>query len=174
MKNLILAFALLLAFSFSSVYAQEAQQKTLGSKKPATEVKKEELKSGDAQAKTIGSKTETKKADTKKTEKAQAATKKSAKPTKGYVASLNDFIKDGVGRVSKEEAEKQAANGSPIVFVTGSGKSAKVFFVYNEDGSFAGKKLAKYAHNKNVGIIGKTITKNGFNHIIMTMINPLD
>lgn len=169
MKKYILTLVILLAFGFSSAYSQEAQQKTLGGSKPQTEVKKEEPKQGEAQQKTLGSGSQT-----KAPAPAKAKTAKMPKPIKGYVASLNHFIKDGSGRVSKEEAEQLAEKGSPIVFITGSGKSAKVFFVYSEDGSFAGKKLAKYAHNKFVGIIGKSITKNGFNHIIMTMINPMD
>lgn len=102
------------------------------------------------------------------------ARRKSGKPIKGQVISLSQMILDKVGRVSKEEAIKQAEEGKPIVFLVGEGKKAKVYFVFNEDGSFAGKKLAKFASNKFVAIVGKTQVVNGINIIIAEIIESMD
>ncbi len=98
----------------------------------------------------------------------------SPKPMKGQVASLNDLILGGSGKVDKEKATELAEKGNPIVFITGTGKKAKVYFVYNEDGTFAGKKLAKYANNTNVGIIGKVKKVNGLNILIAESIDSMD
>ncbi len=80
----------------------------------------------------------------------------------------------GDGKVSKDQAVSLAEKGDPIVFVVGDGKKAKIYFVYNTDGTFGGKNLAKYANNKFVGIIGKTSTKNGINFFIAEMIESMD
>lgn len=98
-----------------------------------------------------------------------AYSQKSAKPLKGEVVSLNDIVMGGKGKVTKEEAKKLADAGNAIVFKSGK----KVYFVYNEDGTFAGKKLANYAESTSVGIIGKTKTVNGINIIIMSMIDNM-
>jgi hypothetical protein len=95
-------------------------------------------------------------------------------PIKGSIASLNNLIMGGSGDVNKAQAEALADKGQPIVFITGSGRSATVYFVFNQDGSFAGKKLAKYANNKNIGIVGKTKRVRGINIIIAEMIESMD
>ena len=61
-----------------------------------------------------------------------------------------------------------------MVFCVEKGKSCKIYFVYNSDGTFAGKKLAKYANNKKVGIVGKAKTVSGINIIIADMIESAD
>lgn len=94
---------------------------------------------------------------------------KAQKPIKGTVVSLNDIVMGGKGIVSKDEAKKLAENGNAIVFKSGK----KIYFVYNEDGTFAGKKLANYAESTSVGIVGKTKTVNGINIIIMSMIDNM-
>jgi len=96
------------------------------------------------------------------------------KPMKGQVASLNDLVMGGTGKIDKAKATELAEKGSPIVFITGKGKSAKVYFVYNADGTFAGKNLAKYANNITVGIIGKVKKINGLNILIAETIESMD
>jgi hypothetical protein len=100
-----------------------------------------------------------------------AATTKAPKPMKGQVVSLDDVIK-GVKdlQLTKARAEELVAAGSPLVFLY----NKKIYFVQNEDGSFAFKKLASYALNKNVGIVGKTKTVKGINIIIMSGIESMD
>lgn len=97
------------------------------------------------------------------------------KPIKGRVASFTDIvIMGGDGTVDKAKATEMAEKGQPIVFVVGTGKSAKIYFVFNEDGTYGGKNLAKYANNKFIGIIGKTKKVNGINIIIATQIESMD
>jgi hypothetical protein len=155
MKNFILVFGLMFALLFSSAFAQE---KAIPVKKKAevNQPKQETLK----------------KVEPKKTE--QKKDKKAAKPTKGTVIDLNDWLKGGAGKVSKDQALKLAENGSPIVLMVGSGKSAKIYFVVNTDGSFAGKNLAKYANNKFIGVTGKTKKVGGMNVIVADMIESMD
>jgi hypothetical protein len=153
-KLIVLVIAIGLLFSSIGLFAQEAKKKTITPKtKTETLEKKEEQKS------------KVESPDTKK---------KSGKPIKGRVVSLSKFILDKQGIVGKDEAIKEAEEGKPIVFLVGEGKKAKIYFVFNEDGSFAGKKLAKFAANKFVGIIGKTQIVNGINIIIAEMIESMD
>ena len=93
----------------------------------------------------------------------------SQKPIQGQVVSFNDIVKGGKGTVTKEEAKTLAENGNPIVFKSGK----KIYFVYNEDGTFASKKLANYANNAKVGIVGKTKKVNGIDIIIASMIDSM-
>lgn len=154
MKRLLVSlFIIAFGFSFLS-YAQEAGTKKVT---PKVEVEtKENIKA------------------TKTTRTTPSKTKKSSKPIKGRVVSLVQMFLDKVGKVTKEEAMKQAEEGKPIVFLVGKGKKAKVYFVFNEDGSFAGKKLAKFADNKFVGIVGKTKIINGLNFIVAEIIESMD
>ncbi len=97
-----------------------------------------------------------------------------AKPVKGYVASLNAVVLGQDGRVNKAEAKKLAEKAQPIVLVVEKGATKKIYFVLNEDGSYAGKKLAKYANNKFVGVVGKIKRAKGVDFIIATLIESMD
>lgn len=157
MKRFVLSLvALFVVFGLTIAFAQDEA----GKKKVAPKVKETKVEPK-----------ETSKADVKQSASEQ---KKSGKPMKGKVISLVKFVIDGKGVVNKEEATKEAEEGKPIVFLVGEGKKAKVYFVFNEDGSFAGKKLARYADNKFVGIVGKTKVVNGLNIIIAEMIESMD
>jgi hypothetical protein len=93
------------------------------------------------------------------------------KPLKGQIVSLDDIIKAKTTlQLTKAQAKELLEAGSPLVFLY----NKKVYFVKNEDGSFAFKKLADYAHNKYVGILGTTKTVKGINYIIMTNIESMD
>ena len=50
----------------------------------------------------------------------------------------------------------------------------KIYFVINEDGSFAFKQLMNYAANQKVAITGIMKTISGINYIIMTDIESND
>ena len=107
----------------------------------------------------------------KEQEKPLATTKrKSAKPITGRVVSLNSVVTGGNGKVSKNEAVKIANMGHPLVFMVGS----KIYLVYNTDGSFAGKKLANFAHKSKVGIVGKVKRVKGVNVIIAEIIESME
>jgi hypothetical protein len=90
-------------------------------------------------------------------------------PTQGQVISLDDYLIGGTGKVAKDKAKTLADAGHAIVFKSGN----TIYFVYNEDGSFAGKRLANFATAENVGIVGKTKTVHGLNIIIMTMMDAM-
>ena len=99
---------------------------------------------------------------------------KAVKPTIGTVVSVVALAKGVDGKIKKDEATKLAEAGSPLAFMVGTGKSAKVYFVINADGSFAGKQLAKFANLKKLGIEGTTKTVNGVNFFVATQMTPMD
>lgn len=99
---------------------------------------------------------------------------KGAKPLIGVVVNLADLAKGGDGKMKKDEAVKLAESGSPVVFMVGTGKSAKIYFVYNSDGTFAGSKLAKYATVTKVGVEGTPKTVNGVNVINAVKISAME
>ncbi|MFN3306010.1 MAG: hypothetical protein ACK42Z_02350 [Candidatus Kapaibacteriota bacterium] len=155
-KYLLLFVSVFVVFALTNAFAQdEAGKKKIAPKERTTQVEQKT----------------TTKADVKQSTQSKA---KSGKPLKGKVISLAKFILDGKGNVSKDEAIKEAEDGKPIVFLVGEGKKAKIYFVFNEDGSFASKKLAKFADNKFVGIVGKSKVVNGLNIIIAEMIESMD
>ncbi|MDX9791560.1 MAG: hypothetical protein WC313_02735 [Candidatus Kapaibacterium sp.] len=92
------------------------------------------------------------------------------KPLEGTIVSLNHLIMGGNGKVSKAEAQDLVAKGNLILFRASDGA---VYFVYNEDGTFAGKRLAGYANNSKVGMLGKSKVINGMNVFIMNMIESM-
>lgn len=107
-------------------------------------------------------------------ESKKAAPKKAPKPTVGKVISLSEVGTGNFTTWTKQTADDAAAKGTPFVLMVGEGKKAAIYFVYNEDGSFAGKKLAKYAFNKKVGIVGKVQTKFGLKVLVAEMIESMD
>lgn len=100
---------------------------------------------------------------------AKKAPAKSAKATVGQVVSFNDMLKGGDGLVKKDKALEKAEKGEIICLKVGK----KVYFIMNEDGTIASKKLAGYANNAKVGVKGTMSTKNGFNIIIATAIENM-
>ena len=95
----------------------------------------------------------------------------SQKPMKGQIVSLNDVVLGEKNlQLTSEKATELVERGSPLVFLF----NKKIYFVQETDGSFAFRKLANYAHNKNVGIIGKTRTVSGINVIVMTHIDSIN
>lgn len=103
-----------------------------------------------------------------------SAQTKKAKPTIGKVVALNEIYLGSFTEWTKETATQAADKGTPFVLHVGTGKTAKVYIVLNEDGTFAGKKLAKYAFNKKVGIIGKVVTKSGLKYIVAETIESVE
>ena len=93
------------------------------------------------------------------------------KPMKGKIVSLEDVIKSKKDlQLTKDKAKELRELGVPLVFQY----NKKIYFVQHEDGAFAFNKLADYAHNKNIGIVGKIKTVNGINVIIMSKIESMD
>ena len=92
------------------------------------------------------------------------------KPIIGKIVSLSGLV-HGDGTVNKAEAIKLVDKAVPLMFKADAGT---VCMVYNTDGSYAGKKLAKYASNKKIGIIGQVKTVNGVKIIIADKIESMD
>lgn len=102
-------------------------------------------------------------------------TKKSPKPIVGKVVSLNEVATGNFVKWTKSEADTAAFYyGTPFVLMVGTGSKAKIYIVLNEDGSFAGRKLSKYAFNEKVGVVGKKVEKNGLNFIIAETIEAME
>lgn len=101
-------------------------------------------------------------------------TKKSPKPIVGKVVSLNEVATGNFVEWTKSEADTAAFYGTPFVLMVGKGSNAKIYIVLNEDGSFAGRKLSKYAFNEKVGVVGKKVVKNGLNFIIAETIEAME
>lgn len=92
------------------------------------------------------------------------------KPLEGTIVSLNSLVMGGDGKVSKADAQALVSKGNLVLFKATNGT---VYFVYNEDGTFAGKRLAGYANNAKVGLLGKSKVVDGTNVFIMTLIEGM-
>ncbi|MCX6146857.1 MAG: hypothetical protein NTW25_06345 [Candidatus Kapabacteria bacterium] len=79
----------------------------------------------------------------------------------GQVADLYSFSQGKSEKLTVESAKKMLELGAPIVFVA----NKKVYFVYNSDGSYSGKKLSALAGKDKVTVTGKSVSKNGVNVI---------
>lgn len=100
----------------------------------------------------------------------RGAQKETGKTTKAKTMSSKNMMKGKVmslaGYVSGKMADGSFKdNDQPLVLVTGQGKSSRIYFIYNSDGTFAGKKLMAFTPNKMVNVSGKTKTVNGLNVI---------
>lgn len=94
----------------------------------------------------------------------------SKKPLQGTVVSFNDLVTGGTGKVNKATAQDLVSKGNLIVLQATDGN---LYFVYNEDGTFAGKRLAGYANNEKVGLLGKSKVVDGIHVFIMNLIEAM-
>ena len=74
-------------------------------------------------------------------------------------------------KLNKEKAKEMATAGKLFVVKSEEGD---IFFVLNEDGTFATKRLAGYCNNKKIGIIGKTRQIDEMNIIIAQLMEGMD
>ncbi len=107
--------------------------------------------------------------ESEKEAKAEPEPQASNKPMPGKVVSLKNMVFGGNENLTKAQATNMVAQGEPIVFLSG----GKIYFVYNEDGTFAGEKLAKYSIAEQIGIIGDVKRVKGVNVIIAKMIQKM-
>ena len=145
MKKIFLVFAILLAFSFTSAFAQEATTAKKGKKVETVENK-----------------------DTK----APAKAVKGAKPTIGTVVNVMEYLAGSNGTLNKVKALELVKKGQPLGLLVGKGKSAKLYFIANSDGTIASEKLANKADG-NVGVVGKIVTNGGIKMIIAELIDSI-
>ena len=145
MKKLFLVLTLLLAFSFTSVFAQQASSAKKGKTADAVE---------------------------KKADKAAGKTAKGGKPTIGTVVNVMEYLAGSTGTLTKAQALELVKKGQPLGLLVGKGKAAKLYFVANSDGSIASDKLANKA-DANVGVVGKTVSNGGIKLIIAELIDNI-
>ncbi len=86
-------------------------------------------------------------------------------PLKGKVVSITKMVAGGNPDLSPVSASKEVEKGWPVGLLSG----GKIFIIYNTDGSFAGKKLAKKA-GREVSVYGKFKKVQGMNVIISSKI----
>jgi len=163
MKKTILIFTLIFAVSIMFITAQE--KRSFGTSKEKTETTQEQT---GAQKRSFG---ETKKTTT--TTKTTASKKKNTKMFTGYVVSLTKAM-IGNYSLTKAEALKLAAAGSPIVLIDKKSKSGRIYFLVDEGGNFLGKKLANYAVYKKVAVSGKFKLVNRTRFIIVDFIESAE
>ncbi|MFH1050167.1 MAG: hypothetical protein V1779_04455 [bacterium] len=87
------------------------------------------------------------------------------------IVLLDDVATGNFRKLTKPQALEFVEKGKILVVRAENGA---IFFVYNEDGSFASKNLARYAANNYIGIIGKPKYIYGLNIIIAQIIESSD
>jgi hypothetical protein len=92
-------------------------------------------------------------------------------PLKCSIVVLDDVATGNYRKLTKPAAQDLVAKGKILIVKAENGD---LYFVYNQDGSFASKTLAKYAANEYIGIIGKVKKQYGLNIIIAEIIESLD
>jgi len=110
--------------------------------------------------------------------KAESAEPQPAKPAKPLGSPANPLIGDvvdiaqvltgGSGKLDRQQALKLVERGQPIGVLAHN----TLYLVYHPDGSYAGKKLAKFA-GAPVGIVGQIRSRGGWNVIIADMIESV-
>jgi len=97
---------------------------------------------------------------------------KNSRPTRGVVINLNEFLATGKGTVNAAQANEAVQKGAVLALMSGTGRSAKIFLVAKADGSPASADLAKLADGT-VGVVGKTVTRNGYSMILADVIDVM-
>lgn len=151
MKKIIMALLLTVALSLNVANAQEAVKKSLP--KPPEEATKRSLSTPA-------------KAAPEKTVKTLA---KFEPVVTGTVISLNKLGATGDGTITKAEAAELVKTGQPLAVKAGN----KIVLVFNSNGAFAGKSLAKYAESNTIAIAGELKQVNGMDAVIMTKIQEM-
>jgi hypothetical protein len=103
-----------------------------------------------------------------------AQTKKAAKPIEGKIVSLAEYVTGNFSTWTKESAISAAEKGAAFVLLSGTGKTAKVYFILTQDGAFASKAIAKFAIAKKVAVVGKVQIKGGMKFIVHEIIEPVE
>lgn len=88
------------------------------------------------------------------------------KPLEAQIIAVSDLGTGNFRKLTKDIAKQLVAKGEILAV-----KSAdNVYFVYNSDGSLASQKLAGFANNSKVKIIGKAKNIDGVNIIIVDLL----
>jgi hypothetical protein len=89
----------------------------------------------------------------------------------GRIVSLNNIVTGSKTALTRDQAEKMNDEGQPLVFQEGSGSTGNIYFVYNDDGTYAGSKLMDFVDKKGVTITGRALTQNDVRMIIIEKID---
>jgi len=87
------------------------------------------------------------------------------------IVLLDDVATGNFRKLTKPMAQDMVEKGKILVVKAENGS---IFFVYNQDGTFGSKNLARYAANNYIGIIGKAKYQNDLNIIIAEIIESSD
>lgn len=170
MKYLLVSFFLVITAAFIISCGDTKEEAKPMDEEPATEMTNEEAPAEESVAETPAE--ETPATDEKMAEGGEKASTTAAgtkeDPLKVRVVSLRDIVVSKPGLVNSTEATELIGKGQLLGVKTGN----KVYMVYNTDGSYAGKILAKFA-DKEIGIVGKMKVVKGINVIVADLIKPL-
>ncbi len=89
----------------------------------------------------------------------------SKKPLVGAIIAISDIATGNFRKLNKDMAKQLVANGEILAVKAGD----NIYFVYNEDGSLASKKLAGYANNSQVMMTGKAKVIDDVNIFIVNL-----
>lgn len=89
----------------------------------------------------------------------------SQKPLEAEIIALSDIGSGNFRKLNKDLAKQLVANGEILAVKAGD----IIYFVYNEDGTLASKKLAGYANNSKVLMTGKAKLINDVNIFIVNL-----
>jgi len=89
----------------------------------------------------------------------------SKKPLVGAIIAISDLATGNFRKLNKDMAKQLVANGEILAIKAGD----NIYFVYNEDGSLASKKLAGYANNSQVMMTGKAKVIDDVNIFIVNL-----
>lgn len=106
--------------------------------------------------------------DTLKNQPAEVVTSTndfSKKPLEGEIVVLSDIASGNTRKLNKDLAKQLVEKGEILALKAGD----NIYFVYNQDGTLASKKLAGYANNSKVLMTGKAKIIDGVNIIIVDL-----
>jgi hypothetical protein len=105
----------------------------------------------------------------KKAAPAKTAKPAAKKPIEGTVVSLENILAGKDVVLTKDQAVEVVKNHGTLLLQVGKGKSAKLYFVNNPDGTVASKKLAVVAGGTTT-VLGAVQTMAGINVITSDVI----
>jgi hypothetical protein len=165
---IIITFSMLLIYSCGEK-KQDAPQETIEKQEQAPEITKSDSV-GPAVSESVDQ-FETTTGDAPVQDEPSAKFDFSKNPLKCKIVLLDDLATGNHRKLSKDIAKDLVAQGKILVVKDDSGN---IFFLYNEDGTFASKRLAGYCNNNYIIVVGKYKKVNDINTIIVTAMESGD
>jgi len=95
----------------------------------------------------------------------------SKNPLKCKIILLDDLATGNHRKLNKDLAKQLVAQGKTLVVKD---DNNNIYFLYNEDGTLASKRLAGYCNNNYIGVVGKYKNVNSMNMIIVQLVESMD